>query len=68
VVGVHDHTDSDDTPHGCSVTLSWLIAVVAAPMHRPESTPYGAYSISNAGSSGKAVSRHMPVTALLLPP
>jgi hypothetical protein len=39
-------TDVDDTLHGCSVTPSWLIAVVAAPRHRPESTPYGAYSIS----------------------
>src|SRR5580700_3290717 len=44
------HTVLDDTPQGCSVTPSSLNAVAATPMHRPESTPNGEYSFSNAGS------------------
>src|SRR5215472_15742302 len=42
-----------DTPHGCSVTPSPANAVAATPMHRPELTPNGAYSISNALRFGK---------------
>src|SRR5260370_21497086 len=47
------HTVLDDTPHGCNVTPSSLNAVAATPRHRPESTPNGAYSFSNAKSFGK---------------
>ena len=45
------HTVLLDTPHGCRVTCSPATAFDARPTHRLLSSPSGAYSISNAGSS-----------------